>query len=113
MEAKLDTVLAALQEMQASKDNPLPLGDPRAPHNDIGYFGYTSLLVGLICMAVSTLYFYMAAMQRKPGQRKFEVLTMLITGIATVLYMTMFLGLHSEWLVHRHFPLKSGSSSSA
>merc|ERR1712178_317087 len=32
------------------------------------------------------------AMQRKPGQRKFEVLTMLITGIATVLYMTMFSG---------------------
>merc|ERR1712107_824553 len=47
---------------------------------------------GLICMAVSTIYFYMMAMQRKPGNRKFEVLTMLITGIATVLYMTMFSG---------------------
>merc|ERR1711953_1654041 len=62
------------------------------PHNDIGYFGYTCLLFGLVCMAVSTAYFYMMAMQRKPGQRKFEVLTMLITGIATVLYMTMFSG---------------------
>jgi len=62
------------------------------PHNDIGYFGYSCLLFGLICMAVSTAYFYMMAMQRKPGQRKFEVLTMLITGIATVLYMTMFSG---------------------
>jgi len=62
------------------------------PHNDIGYFGYTCLLIGAICMAVSTMYFYMMAMQRKPGNRKFEVLTMLITGIATVLYMTMFSG---------------------
>jgi len=67
-------------------------GDPSAPHNDIGYFGYTSLLVGLICMAVSTLYFYARAMAAKPGTRKFEVITMMITGIATVLYMTMFSG---------------------
>merc|ERR1712242_567626 len=49
-------------------------------------------LVGLICMALSTAYFYMAAMRAKPGSRKFEVLSMMVTGIATVLYMTMFSG---------------------
>merc|ERR1719219_714312 len=43
-------------------------------------------------MAVSTLYFYARAMAAKPGTRKFEVITMMITGIATVLYMTMFSG---------------------
>merc|ERR1711953_1363928 len=34
----------------------------------------------------------MAAMRAKPGSRKFEVLSMMVTGIATVLYMTMFSG---------------------
>merc|ERR1719499_1320440 len=31
-------------------------------------------------------------MNAKAGARKFEVITMLVTGIATVLYMTMFSG---------------------
>merc|ERR1719422_1788238 len=43
-------------------------------------------------MAVSTLYFYQAALKAGPGKMKFEVITMLVTGIATVLYMTMFSG---------------------
>jgi len=33
-----------------------------------------------------------AAMRAKPGTRQFEVLSMMVTGIATVLYMTMFSG---------------------
>merc|ERR1719383_261020 len=43
-------------------------------------------------MAVSTLYFYQAALKAGPGKMKFEVISMMVTGIATVLYMTMFSG---------------------
>merc|ERR1719384_2643570 len=43
-------------------------------------------------MAVSTLYFYQAAIKAGPGKMKFEVIGMMVTGIATVLYMTMFSG---------------------
>jgi len=60
--------------------------------DEIGMFGYTCILIGLVCMALSTAYFYMAAMRAKPGTRQFEVLSMMVTGIATVLYMTMFSG---------------------
>jgi len=95
MDAKLDQLIASLQEMTAKAAESEPEAPPAVyhpPHSDIGFFGYTCLLVGAICMAVSTLYFYMKAMNAKPGARKFEVITMLVTGIATVLYMTMFSG---------------------
>jgi len=96
MDAKLDQLIASLQEMTAKASEAAPEAAPAAvyhpPHSDIGFFGYTCLLVGAICMASSTLYFYMKAMNAKAGARKFEVITMLVTGIATVLYMTMFSG---------------------
>merc|ERR1712217_494559 len=95
MDSKLDQLIASLQEMTAKAAESEPEAPPAVyhpPHSDIGFFGYTCLLVGAICMAVSTLYFYMKAMNAKPGARKFEVITMLVTGIATVLYMTMFSG---------------------
>merc|ERR550532_3571849 len=52
-------------------------------------FGMTCVLIGLICMAASTAYFYVAANQAKEN-KFFEVLTMMITGIATCAYMTMY-----------------------
>jgi len=50
------------------------------------------IAIGLICMAVSTLYFYMAAMKKKGDAQFFEGLTMMITGIATLAYLMMFAG---------------------
>merc|ERR1712178_43388 len=87
--------IASLQEMTAKAAESEPEAPPAVyhpPHSDIGFFGYTCLLVGAICMAVSTLYFYQAALKAGPGKMKFEVISMMVTGIATVLYMTMFSG---------------------
>merc|ERR1712173_10175 len=47
---------------------------PNPVKDDLGYFGYWCLLVGFICMALSTLYFYMKA-QAVTGSKFFEVLT--------------------------------------
>merc|ERR1719285_832368 len=48
-------------------------------------------------MALSTLYFYMRA-QRVTGSKFFEVLTMGITGIATLAYLLMFTGAGRMWV---------------
>jgi len=67
----------------------------------VGMFGMTCVLVGLVCMAGSTAYFYMAAQSAKEN-KFFEVLTMLITGIATCAYMTMYSGAGYSWIIeHR------------
>jgi len=67
----------------------------------VGMFGMTCVLIGLICMAGSTAYFYMAAQSAKEN-KFFEVLTMLITGIATCAYMTMYSGAGYSWIIeHR------------
>merc|ERR1712083_634349 len=55
------------------------------------------LLIGFICMALSTLYFYMKA-QAVTGSKFFEVLTMGITGIATLAYLLMFTGAGRMWV---------------
>lgn len=62
-----------------------------------GMFGMTCVLVGLICMAGSTAYFYVAA-NRAKGDKFFEVLTMMITGIATCAYLTMYSGAGYSWI---------------
>merc|ERR1712027_160510 len=49
------------------------------------------------CMALSTLYFYMRA-QAVSGSKFFEVLTMGITGIATLAYLLMFTGAGRMWV---------------
>jgi len=48
-------------------------------------------------MALSTLYFYMRA-QAVSGSKFFEVLTMGITGIATLAYLLMFSGAGRTWV---------------
>lgn len=64
-----------------------------------GTFGHTCIMIGLICMAVSTAYFYYRAMTVSAnGSNFFEVLTMTITGIATLAYMTMFSGSGFLWV---------------
>merc|ERR1711990_235167 len=52
---------------------------------------------GFFCMALSTLYFYMRA-QAVSGSKFFEVLTMGITGIATLAYLLMFTGAGRMWV---------------
>jgi len=52
--------------------------------------GQLFITIGLVCMAVSTAYFYMKAMSKKGDAQFFEGLTCMITGIATVAYLTMF-----------------------
>jgi len=63
----------------------------------VGMFGMTCVLVGTICMAASTVYFYMAAQSAKEN-KFFEVLTMAITGIATCAYLTMYTGAGYSWI---------------
>jgi bacteriorhodopsin len=74
-----------------AKEFPDPVVD------DLGYFGYWCLIIGFICMALSTLYFYMMATAAK-GSKFFETLTMLITGIASLAYLTMFSGAGRMWV---------------
>lgn len=64
---------------------------PDAAVNDIDFFGYWCLLIGFFCMALSTLYFYGAAVNVR-GNKFFEVMTMSITGIGALAYLTMFTG---------------------
>jgi len=61
-------------------------------HQGLSGMGFLFVLIGLVCMAGSTLYFYMAAMKKTGDAQFFEGLTMMITGIATVAYLTMFSG---------------------
>lgn len=89
MDEKLNTILESLKTV-VDKVDAAPMVEEQV--DEIGMFGYTCILIGLVCMALSTAYFYMAAMRAKPGTRQFEVLSMMVTGIATVLYMTMFSG---------------------
>merc|ERR1711941_98158 len=91
-EQKLDTIMELLNSVASASSEHLENGPVHPPFSELGYFGYTCLLVGTICMAVSTLYFYQAALKAGPGKMKFEVISMMVTGIATVLYMTMFSG---------------------
>merc|ERR1711933_600375 len=70
---------------------------PNPVKDDLGYFGYWCLLIGFFCMALSTLYFYMRA-QAVSGSKFFEVLTMGITGIATLAYLLMFTGAGRMWV---------------
>jgi len=74
-----------------AKEFPDPVVD------DLGYFGYWCLVIGFICMALSTLYFYMMATAAK-GSKFFETLTMLITGIASLAYLTMWSGAGRMWV---------------
>jgi bacteriorhodopsin len=74
-----------------AKEFPEPIVD------DLGYFGYWCLVIGFICMALSTLYFYMMAVAAK-GNKFFETLTMLITGIASLAYLTMWSGAGRMWV---------------
>jgi len=67
----------------------------------VGMFGMTCVLVGLICMAGSTAYFYVAAQNAKEN-KFFEVLTMMITGIATCAYLTMYSGAGYSWIQETH-----------
>jgi len=66
----------------------------------VGMFGMTCVLVGLICMAVSTAYFYKAAMAKKEN-RFFEILTMMITGLATLAYLSMYTGAGYFWIAEK------------
>jgi bacteriorhodopsin len=59
-------------------------------HTVIGGAGKMFLLIGLVCMAVSTAYFYACAMKKEGDAQFFEGLTMMITGIATLAYLCMF-----------------------
>ena len=70
---------------------------PDVVRDDVGYFGYWCLLIGFFCMALSTAYFYVAA-QNARGGKFFEVLTMAITGIATLAYLMMFSGAGKMWV---------------
>jgi bacteriorhodopsin len=74
-----------------AKEFPDPVVD------DLGYFGYWCLVIGFICMALSTLYFYMMATAAK-GSKFFETLTMLITAIASLAYLTMWSGAGRMWV---------------
>jgi len=70
---------------------------PNPVKDDLGYFGYWCILIGFFCMFLSTLYFYMKA-QAVRGDKFFEVLTMSITGIATLAYLLMFSGAGKMWV---------------
>merc|ERR1719266_154767 len=63
----------------------------------VGMFGMTCVLIGLICMAASTAYFYTAAQSAKEN-KFFEVLTMMVTGIATCAYLAMYSGCGYAWI---------------
>jgi len=65
--------------------------DLSVPHK-LSVIGHYAVLMGLICMALSTLYFYAAAMRKQGDAQFFEGLTMMITGIATMAYLTMVAG---------------------
>jgi len=62
---------------------------PEIPLQNLSGTGHIFLLIGLVCMAGSTAYFYMCAMQKSGDAQFFEGLTMMITGIATLAYLTM------------------------
>jgi len=66
----------------------------------VGMFGMTCVLIGLVCMAVSTAYFYKAAMAKKEN-RFFEILTMMITGLATLAYLSMYTGAGYFWIAEK------------
>lgn len=72
-------------------------------HQGLSGTGYLFLLIGLVCMAASTMYFYMAAMKKSGDAQFFEGLTMMITGIATVAYLTMFSGVGRIYIHDRKF----------
>jgi bacteriorhodopsin len=74
-----------------AKEFPDPVVD------DLGYFGYWCLVIGFICMALSTVYFYAMATAAK-GSKFFETLTMLITAIASLAYLTMWSGAGRMWV---------------
>lgn len=85
----LNSNSASMDDIKARISNPIV--------QDIGYFGYWCLLIGFFCMALSTLYFYGAAVNTR-GNKFFEVLTMAITGIASLAYLTMFSGAGRVWV---------------
>jgi len=72
-------------------------------HQGLSGTGYLFVLIGLVCMAGSTFYFYCAAMKKSGDAQFFEGLTMMITGIATVAYLTMFSGVGRIYIHDRKF----------
>jgi bacteriorhodopsin len=54
--------------------------------------GHSVLWIAFFGLFIPTVYFYNAAMQMKSGQRYFHVLTMMITAIASLAYLTMATG---------------------
>jgi bacteriorhodopsin len=72
-------------------------------HQGLSGTGYLFVLIGLVCMAGSTAYFYMCAMKKSGDAQFFEGLTMMITGIATVAYLTMFSGVGRIYVHDRKF----------
>jgi len=61
-------------------------------HSDISKFGYFCLLIGFLCMFLSTLYSSSRAMQKQEHYRKLELLSAMITGVAALFYLIMFSG---------------------
>jgi len=79
-----------LLEAAVNEETVKAVMDPFAAPHPLSVTGQLFILIGLICMAGSTAYFYMAAMRKSGDAQFFEGLTMMITGIATVAYLTMW-----------------------
>jgi bacteriorhodopsin len=98
-------ILAQLAELVAQQQIAVPVDGEMQKTIDagvekiegVGMFGMTCVLIGLVCMAVSTIHFYRCAMRAK-GSNFFEVLSMMITGIATLAYLTMYSGSGYSWI---------------
>jgi bacteriorhodopsin len=96
--AQLATLIQEQQDTVGTVDTIPTVGEVDGMYpRELGSFGQTCILIGLICMACSTAYFYMAATSAKDN-KFFEMLTMMVTGIATVAYMTMFAGMGRSYL---------------
>jgi len=88
-------VMAQLQELIAA-NQPEAVVDAEVTMQYVDGMGKTCLLIGTICMALSTAYFYMAAVGAKEN-KFFESVTMMITGIATLAYLSMYSGVGYMW----------------
>jgi len=60
--------------------------------SNISRFGYLCLLLGFLCMSMSTLHTSWRAIQSFKGYRKLEQISAIITGVASLFYFIMLSG---------------------
>eukprot|EP00127_Corallochytrium_limacisporum_P001709 Clim_evm46s77 gene=Clim_evmTU46s77 len=87
---------------QEPSPEPAPGDDDPSPET-FGNTGQIFLWVGFAAMAVSTFSFYLIAQRVNVELRRFHNLTFMITGIASMAYLTMAFDLGSVMVGHREF----------